>query len=264
MITLYAPLCGFDDMTLLNDFIFILCASYFYVSIGVYENTTPFDLLLLLPLEEIKAPSGLVSSVASECLYFMDIKTSCIWKITIEDYRVTKWLCNLNTPSGLLTVSNDGQVVVLQHGQWLTDNCLDIYGSDAVFIRRIYLSNDIYLPLNAIMKPNGQFVIVHWGDMRTKDMNQSDVFQVASLVTSAGQIIDQAHSTETVSIHARDAICNSPHPKDVSKCSGIRLFIYNVFLMLDEYSSYVFITCNDIGYGSENKFNSMITIHFKF
>lgn len=168
-----------------------------YLSIRVYEDTTPFDLLMLISLEGFRQPKSLVSSTASKCLYVTERNTGilCIWKITIEDHRKTKWLCNL-TDALELTVSSEGHVVVLQYDQTHDKYFLSIYGSDALLIRKIFLPNDIYHPWKAILKPNQQVLTVHWRVEKIDDANYRNT-GVISLVMSTGQIIDQIDIKDT-------------------------------------------------------------------
>lgn len=245
----YAPFCHLNDMTRMNDFIFILCSSPFlsdfFVSIRIYEGTTPFDLLMLIHLEEIiKNPWYLASSAASECLYLTGFNSSCIWKIALEDHKVTKWRCDLKSP-GPVTVSTDGQVVVLQEDQTYNKHILNIYGLDAVLIRTIDLSDDIYYPLRAILKPNGQFIVVHRINMTTRYINKTKFILAISLVTTNGQIINQVYVIKDVFMNsANDGICWSLisdaaeiNDFDINNSERIRpfKFVSTMFLMLEEY-----------------------------
>ena len=81
-------------------------------------------------------------------------------------------------------------MVVLQRNETsdIVENIVEIYGSDAAFIRRIYLSNDIYYPIKAILKPNGHFIIAH------RTIQAKTCLHIGiSLVTINGQIIDQVY-----------------------------------------------------------------------
>lgn len=113
---------------------------------------------MIIPLDKINNPLGLASSAASDCLYVNDFNSSCIWKITLYDHQVTKWICYLRRLMRK-TVSKEGQVVVLQLDETSKKQFLEIYGSDAIFIRRVNLSNGIFT-LKAILKPDGQLIIV--------------------------------------------------------------------------------------------------------
>lgn len=176
----------------MKDYIFILCDEDAITSIRVYETTTPFDLLMVIPLEEIYRPRYLVSSAASECLYVTDGYSECIWNITIEG-QATKWLCslcNLTYTFGV-TVSTDGQVVVLRgrlYKRTLTQ-FVEIYTPNAVFIRRIHLSNHVITD-NAILKPDGQLIIVYVSSYRNLY-----VTWVISLVNTNGEVISHVNLT---------------------------------------------------------------------
>ena len=173
-------------MTRLKDYIFILCVQT--KSIRVYEDTTPFDLLMLIATEEMKSPRHLVSSATSECLYVSDYDSSCIWKIALEDHKVTKWMCSRDRPMGI-SVSNDGQVIAVHSNETSMRRFIGIYGTDAGLIRRIDLSNENYEPMKAILKPNGQFITFH----ALEGFRRYTLF--IGQVTTDGQVISQINVT---------------------------------------------------------------------
>lgn len=106
---------------------------YTIPSMRIYEDTPPFDLIMLTTVEEVNQFRYFGFDAASSCFYILNSASSCIWKFTIEDHKLTKWLCNLVQPISL-TVSTDGQVVVLRDGEASTE--LEIYGPNATLVRR--------------------------------------------------------------------------------------------------------------------------------
>ena len=164
----------------MTDYIFLLCSEPSIKSIRVYEDTVPFDLLMLITLEETAHPRHLVLNPSSDCLYVAN--PSCIWKITTEG-QVIKWICRPNLTSIMgVTVATDGEVVVLQRNKTYLEQFFEIFTSDAIFIRRIYLPNYVWTRY-AILKPDGQLIIVH----ETRD--DVSVFYSISLAANNGQII---------------------------------------------------------------------------
>lgn len=131
------PLCDYYGAAKHNKYMFIMCMKATFESIRVFEDTAPFDLLMLIPLDEIGIPCDLKLSAASQCLYVVDLNSSCIWKITLEDdHQVTKWLCSLKRVLGIV-VTSDGRVVVLHVDETSSEQSVEIYGSDAVSIRTV-------------------------------------------------------------------------------------------------------------------------------
>src|SRR6218665_553520 len=194
---------------------------------------------MLISLEGFRQPKSLVSSTASKCLYVTERNTGllCIWKITIEDHRKTKWLCNL-TDALELTVSSEGHVVVLQYDQTHDKYFLSIYGSDALLIRKIFLPNDIYHPWKAILKPNQQVLTVHWRVEKIDDANYRNT-GVISLVMSTGQIIDQIDIKDTALRTENDGVrwpldLNDARINDFdlnnAKCMVSRQLVYGHFV----------------------------------
>lgn len=175
-------------MEQLKDFIFVLCLRESFKSIRVYEMTVPFDLLMLIPLEEVSIPSNLVSCVASECLYVADAKSACIWKITLRDHQITNWISNLNNVLGVEVVTN-GQVVILQSDETSGNKYVNIYGLDAAFIRKIDLPNDLNL-LKAIFNLDGQYKAY------TRSHGNGNHSMVVSVIVTNREVISHANATD--------------------------------------------------------------------
>ena len=157
-------MCVVSGVMRLQGHIYILCGQeptdvdhYSFKSIRVYEETPPFDLLMLIPLEEVAPFLECAFDAALNCIYILDLNLSCIWKFTVEDHKLTKWLCNLVQPIRV-TVSTDGQVVVLRH-ELDTSIELDVYASNSAFIRKIVLPNDIAITKSMFQNINSTFLI---------------------------------------------------------------------------------------------------------
>src|SRR6218665_1516651 len=107
--------------------LYILCRPpehirYTIPSMRVYEDTPPFDLIMLTTFEEVNHFRYFGFDAATGCFYILNSASSCIWKFTIEDHKLTKWLCNLVQPISL-TVSTDGQW--RNHTRAITGNARD-------------------------------------------------------------------------------------------------------------------------------------------
>lgn len=251
-------LCMSSRIILLKNYIVTVCPKKYIGSVRVYDIKAPLDLLMLMTLDEINDPRNFVPSVTSECLYVTDFNSSCIWKITIEDLQLTKWLCNLKRPMGV-TVTTDGQVVVAQYDPMSDKQFLDIYGSDAVLVHRLYLSNDFCKPGEAILTPDGQFITIYrshtWGWNYTL---------VISLATIDGKIISQVNVTGNGFNSSSDELCWSFHSNDAevndfeykSECIVTHHFTqhFNIMMMLEDFTSNAINIWSRNGYGRNEIF----------
>ena len=236
MKTFDAPFCCLKGFTRTKDYVFITCCEESIKSIRIYENTVPFDLLMLIPLEEIVYPRVIVSSPTSECLYVTDLHSPCIWKLTIEG-PVTKWICSRARKLSV-TVATNGQVVVLQFNDSFVDTFVEILTSDGVLIRTINLQNDLWIQ-HAILKPNGQLVIVVHSSANSA--NGSVTWSI-SLVTNNGQIIDHVTITDENYFYTKTVSCwsldltvahvNDSDLKSYSECFASK---HDAYLMLEEH-----------------------------
>lgn len=219
----------------MTGYIFILCCEKLVKSIRIYENTAPFGLLMLIPLEEIAIPSDLVANPTSDCLYVADIDSSCIWKITTEG-QVMIWLCNLTSIWGV-SIAIDGKVVVLQRNKTDGGRFVEIFTSDAVLIRRIYLPNFLWIQ-NSFLKPDGQLITVHCSE------DNVSLSYIISLAANNGQLIGLINLTSEgyfSSRRNRTALCWSidfevTHVINYDSASTYECFAAETdsFLMLEE------------------------------
>lgn len=171
MKTFQRTACIVTGIKRLQHFIYIICrqdSDESIKSIRVYDDTLPFDLLYLILIEEVNRAEQFVADATLNCFYILD--SPCIWKFTIRDQKLTKWLSDLVDPISL-TVSTDGQLVVLRRDEtWIE---LEIYESDGSFARRIRLFNSsdnklrpIYRTFSSINDPllivsiNNSFLVV--------------------------------------------------------------------------------------------------------
>ena len=194
--------CMLTGVTRLLGHIYILCGrnSISVKSIRVYEDTPPFDLLMVIPIEEVSQSRRLASDFASNCLYILDSDLSCIWKLTIEDNnKLSKWVCGLIKPMSL-TASTDGQVVVLRNGR--TSSELDIYEPKGSLVRTVVMSNIVGFPFRFIrIGITDTFIVVSSSNEIGKRFNGSTTIWL-SLVSSNGEIVSHMHvhvdDTETI------------------------------------------------------------------
>lgn len=104
-------------------------------SIRVYEDQRPFDLLMLMAIEEIGSVGDLLSNSKSRSLFVPDERNRCIWELRWSDHRAKTWKGNLKWPLAL-SVSREGNLILISDD----DDHLRIYDANAVLISSIPLS----------------------------------------------------------------------------------------------------------------------------
>lgn len=158
------PLCNITGLARFEGHIYVLCGwhhEHMYnviKTIRAYEDGNNFDLLWLILIEEIENPYEIIHDQNENCLYVNDPKQNCIWKISLDDHLVVRWLCD----SGRLLhqpMVTDGRV-------WVTKwdkpcNRLEIYGTDAVLIESLPLPCDIRFLTSVVPISSEQFIIAH-------------------------------------------------------------------------------------------------------
>ena len=158
------PLCNITGVTQLGDHIFVLCGWYqsrqiVIPSIRVYEHRPPFNLLWLIPIEELDdTPTDIVSSEKSNCLYVSD--KMWIWKIELERYQVIRWLSSANHDHMMMSVTLEDQLITISKKN--SSYQMEIYCPDGVRDKLVPLQTpDNREPIQAIPTRNEQFFIVY-------------------------------------------------------------------------------------------------------
>jgi len=151
----------------------------------VYEDQTPFHLVMEMNLYEIAGPHDLASCNREDCLYVTDSYGQNVWKIrrnmNDNSFVTDKWLPSKGLPY-TLSVNDDGQLLMVR--QYLPLSSLEIRDSDCRLLLFVLLHNDIHLPWHAVETPIGNFIILH---ERLEDGLRSE--KVVSEVTRDGQMV---------------------------------------------------------------------------
>src|SRR6218665_3588167 len=156
-------------VTILRKEICVLCRtdSLSPPAIRVFQNRNPFRLNAKIDIGEfLEDANDIGSSDEENCIFVLDSKEKCVWRIARQTGDHHKFL-NLQSihffqwPSKL-SVSCDGQRLLL-----LTRWSLNIYevfepeGTTQESISTVELPSDIESPLHAVETSSGHFVIVH-------------------------------------------------------------------------------------------------------
>lgn len=128
-------------------------------SIRVYKDQNPFQLQTEILLEDVRLPHDIVAINESRCLYISDKDNKCIWKMTITDCHLRKWLQHVDDPF-TMSLSNDDRVVIPRCGQ---PTRLEVYAPNAALIHHIQLASEIVNIRHAVETPMRNFIIlVQW------------------------------------------------------------------------------------------------------
>lgn len=173
-------------ITKLQNKIYVLYGvndSHRYINtIDIIEDQPPFQLVKKVECKDIRNCRDIVSTDKLNCLFVSDTWNRCILKVSVDDYRVTRWLSKVGE-SFTLSVSSDGHLLVLRDGQ--PSSKLEIYGLDAKLIRSVILSTDIVCPVHVTQIQSEQFFVIH----RLRDANSGS--WVVSQISSDGMITNQ-------------------------------------------------------------------------
>src|SRR6218665_1836460 len=83
-----------EKLYLLSNSIYVRRLKYPFASVG--EIKTP----------EMTSPKEIASCSKTSCLYVYDNGADCVWKVSIPDHRVRRWLDKIKGPSALSVTSN--------------------------------------------------------------------------------------------------------------------------------------------------------------
>lgn len=178
-------------MIKLTGLIYVLCVNSYgepKVTLRAYADIYPYDLLWITIAEEIIRPYDMDGIENPTTIYVSDRACGCIWKIDVDNNRVSRWLMVLGRHFSL-SVTNDNNLLVLRSLEY--PKLLEIYDRHAKLLRTVSISNNFIGLLNAIQKPNGEFIISHAYKTRSTWFSGSKERSFISLLSTDGQVIDQ-------------------------------------------------------------------------
>jgi len=176
----------------LKGFIFVLCVNSngdSKVTLRAYEDISPYDLLWITTTEEVIQPSemGGIESPTT-VIYVSDHACECIWKIDIDNNRVSRFLSYLDRYNRF-SVTSDNHILLVRSFRY--PNRLEIYDQQANLIREIPISNTFVGLLTAIQKPSGDFIVSHGLKKSTSFLGPKRELSIISLLSISGEIIEQ-------------------------------------------------------------------------
>lgn len=122
-----------------------------------FDVEFPFGLQKGIPLPQVARPRDLAACETHNCLYGVDDRSKCIWKIrpTSPDVTVNLWLTGIDSPFKI-SVTKDGCVLIPRDDK---PRVLDLMGSDARLEKSITLPDVIKHVQHAIQSPSETFFI---------------------------------------------------------------------------------------------------------
>ena len=151
--------------------------------IRVYENQIDFRFIRDITLSGTHYPNDIIYSDKSKNVYISDSEDKCVWVMTTtEEHRLTKWLNNVTFPN-TLSLSNEGHLLVLRHGESDVPNQLEIYSLEATLIRALHLPKNVADPLHVVQMSTGEFIVSH--------RLEGTLTGTLSQLTNNGQLIRQ-------------------------------------------------------------------------
>lgn len=201
------------------DLLYVLCVSKgdSRFTIRAHDGITPYDLLMITLLDEIKSwrggnPFSMLLIENKSSLYVSDGHCRCIWKIDLNKNEVVEWLSRLGEEI-CMSVSNDDNLIVLKR---LEDSLhLVIYDQDAKLVRTVSLPNNFRTPFFGIQKPNGEFIASH----RLKEISGRFV----SFLSTDGHLINQFSLKDEVGFEDTQLfdVCNIENVLAAERFSGV-------------------------------------------
>src|SRR6218665_1730890 len=136
------------DMTRLHDKLYLLSNSIF-----IRRLQHPFAPIGEIQIPEIKSAKEIVSCSETSCLYIYDKGADCIWKVSIPDQRVRRWLDKVSGLSALSVTSN-AELLMLRNS---TPVCLEVYDKHAILVRRLRLPESIPSMVSVYETSSGKY-----------------------------------------------------------------------------------------------------------
>lgn len=153
-------------VTKLRNKIYVLCRADSKTSsssVSIFDDQFPFELQGNVKFQEIAIPLDINSNQKENCLYVLDQREKCIWKIMADDgghgHKIIRWM-NFEKDFEVysISVSSDGQLLMVSRFPFTR---LIIYSADGKLSTPIKLHREIIEPRHAVMTSSGSLVIFH-------------------------------------------------------------------------------------------------------
>lgn len=151
-------------VTSLGDRIYVVCDKSDVIA--VFTSQQHFSRLADIVVNGLRCPFDIAASVNVGCLYVPDPLSLAVWRVSVDNGAVVKWLTGLQPWS--VSVTSEDKVVLLvvvdvqgsvaeRNVTWLGE--VHVYSRDAVIETFIKLSPDIRCPLSVVMTTRKTFIV---------------------------------------------------------------------------------------------------------
>lgn len=153
----------------------------------VYQSEAPYSRQREIRLTRVAMPCDIGACNQTNSLYVTDSGNRCVWKVSLDNDRVTSWLTDMDRPH-TLSVSSDGRALLARDGH--PRSCLEVYGLDGVMVEGVRVPAKIRQLHHAVETCSGTFLVSHgtW------------IGQTHGLVelTRDGELVRSYNSTESL------------------------------------------------------------------
>ena len=156
-------------VTSLADRIYAVC--YDSDVIAVFTLEQPFTRLQGIVVKGLLCPLDIAASVNIGCLYVSDAGSHTVWRISVDDGAVVRWMTGLCAVSASVTFEDKVVLLVMVDAQGSWDNRnstwlgeVRVCSTDAVVETVIKLSPDITTPLSVVMTTRKTLIVSYGVD----------------------------------------------------------------------------------------------------
>lgn len=186
-----------------DDHLYVLCREPNSVKVfRINGGENSFSAAGEIGLNETKLPVDMAADGRDRLLYIADSNSVCVWRVTVDENRVDRWLSNTGSPF-TISVCTDGCLLM---ARWGSPSTLEtFFVADARPRDVVRLPMDVAHPLHSVETSTGSFVVVHtWrpsGDKSVCEVNRSGEIlhrfplPVDSVRTEVVRLMDPRHVT---------------------------------------------------------------------
>lgn len=168
-----------------NDVIYVLRHASQSSSIRVYKDQSPIQWQTEILLEGVGLAHDIAASNESQCLYISDKDKKCLWKMTITNCHLSKWLEHVGDPF-TMSLSFDDLLVIPRCGQPAR---IEVYARNAALVHRIQLASEIENIRHAVETPTRSFIVIAQCTERTSGTVQQASRWTVCEVTRDGDAV---------------------------------------------------------------------------
>lgn len=126
-------------------------------TILIYKADAPFAYASEINSADFDSLTDIAACAKSSRLYVVDAGNACVWKVSLENDQVEKWMSNVGTPFTCSVSGSSGEVLIVRQGRTAF---LEVYGADGSSTRKLQLPDDVQNPLHAVETRSGNYDVL--------------------------------------------------------------------------------------------------------